>query len=104
MACQHSRLNLQDRQEGQEIVAEVVPPGAILDERGQGGRSMTTLVDRQDPVALRQRRQDSPIRVGVEAVGMQEEKVGGSIRRSEIEDRQDTLAPPGQSLESPSEV
>jgi hypothetical protein len=35
---------------------------------------------------------------------MQEEKVGGSIRRSEIEDRQDTLAPPGQSLESPSEV
>ncbi|HEY1879732.1 MAG TPA: hypothetical protein VGG68_07360, partial [Caulobacteraceae bacterium] len=72
--------------------------------RGQGGRSMTTLIDRQDPVALRQRRQDSPIRVGVEAVGMQEEKVGGSIRRSKVENRQDTVAPPGQSLKSASEA
>ena len=65
---------------------------------------MAPLVDRQDPVAVRQRRKDSPIGEGVEAVGVQEEKVWGSVRRPEIEDRYRAFAATGQRLKAASEA
>ncbi len=84
MAGQNRIADLQRLQYGQQVEGEVVPRDAGVQREGRQARpAMAALVERQDPEA-REGRQDGRVGAGVEAVGVGEDDIDGTVARAEF--------------------
>jgi len=87
-------------QQREQVVAEIVPAGPAFNDCRQVGGAVTALVDGEDAESVRQRRQNTAISQGVEAVGVQEDQIARTVSGPEVENGDRAPAPPPQGDEA----
>lgn len=82
--------------EGDQVVAEVMPVGAAVGLGRETRSPVAALVDGEDAEVRRQGLENAAVGKGVEAVGMQEDEVDRSFGRAEVEGREGAFAAAGK--------